>query len=140
MGKSVARVNKKSPGRAEVSAPSGECGVFSFDADRVRRVRRSMLSDDAAVAVADLFKAVASPVRAKILQALSAEELCVCDLAQVLEMSVSAVSHHLQYMRRAGVLRFRTEGKLVYYSAVDGCVLEMLSGALQHLGHRRGRR
>ncbi len=132
-------------GPEQDNAPRGEdstaeCQVFSFDADRVRRVQRSLLGDEVALAAADLFKAVANPTRAKILLALSCEELCVCDLAQVLEMSVSAVSHHLQHMRRAGVLRFRAEGKLVYYAAVDGCVLQMLHEALAHLGHRRRRR
>ncbi len=122
---------------ARADDPGAECQVFSFDADRVRRVRESLLGDEVALATADLFKAVANPTRAKILLALSSEELCVCDLAQVLEMSVSAVSHHLQIMRRAGVLRFRAEGKLVYYSAVDGCVLGMLNEALAHLGHGR---
>lgn len=111
----------------------GECEVFTFDADRVARVQSSMLSDETALATAEIFKALANPIRAKIMHALSCAQLCVCDLAQVLGVSVSTVSHHLQYMRRAGVLRFRTEGKLVYYAAIDGCVLKMLSGALAHL-------
>lgn len=114
-------------------AQDGACEVFVFDEERVARARAALLDDASAQDTAELFKMLAHPTRLQILRALADEELCVCDLAQVVGLSVSATSYQLQAMRRAGLLRCRSEGKLAYYRAADGFVLALLRDALQHL-------
>ncbi|MFQ5658286.1 MAG: ArsR/SmtB family transcription factor, partial [Candidatus Methylomirabilales bacterium] len=61
------------------------------------------------------------------------EELCVCDLAAVLEMSVSAVSHHLRLLRNLRLVKFRKEGRMVYYSLEDAHVIQIFLQALTHV-------
>ena len=112
---------------------TGECEVFLFDEERVGRARRALLPSGNAQDVAELFKLLAHPTRLQILRALSREELCVCDLAQVLGLSVSATSYQLQAMRRAKVVRYRAEGRLAYYRVANEVVLALLESALRHL-------
>ena len=76
---------------------------------------------------------LAHPTRVQILRALTDQELCVCDLAQVLELSVSATSYQLQMMRRAKLVRYRSEGKRAYYGVSDEFVLALLQDGLGHL-------
>jgi DNA-binding transcriptional ArsR family regulator len=112
---------------------AGTCEVLLFNEERVRRVREQMLSAFELQELADTFKLLAHPTRIRILRALSEEELCVCDLAQVLGLSVSATSHQLQAMRRMKLVRYRMAGKLAYYSMSDHYVLDLLNDALGHL-------
>lgn len=109
------------------------CEVFYIDEDRVGRVREAMLSDDLVEQTADTFKMLAHPTRVRILHALSDEELCVCDLARVLGLSISAVSHQLRPMRQMKLVRYRMEGKLAYYSLRDRFVLALLQDGIRHL-------
>lgn len=118
---------------APAGAQQGECEVFLFDEERVRRARLALLPDATAQDVAELFKMLAHPTRLQILRALAREELCVCDLAQVVGLSVSTISYQLQAMRRAQLVRHRAEGKLAYYRVTDAFVLALLEDALRHL-------
>jgi DNA-binding transcriptional ArsR family regulator len=78
-----------------------------------------------------MFAALADPTRLKILHALrSGEELCVCDVAHVLGMSVSAASHHLRKLRDLKILAYRTDGRMAYYSLRDRFVGDLASRAL----------
>lgn len=80
-----------------------------------------------------VFAALADRQRLKILCALkSGEELCVCDVAHVLGMSVSAASHHLRKLRDMRILKDRNDGRMMYYSLRDPFVAEMVSQALRH--------
>jgi len=108
------------------------CQVFVFDRERVERARKLLLSTEEAQEAGDFFKALAHPTRIQILRALGQEELCVCDLARVLGLSVSATSYQLQLMRRVRLVRYRNEGKLAYYRVADN-----LSRELLHLAARR---
>lgn len=128
----VASGGARTEARTEV-AEAGCCEVYYVDADRVGSVREAMLPDNLLEQVADTFKILAHPTRLKILRALATEELCVCDLAQVLGLSVSAVSHQLRSMREMKLVRFRSEGKLVYYSLRDRFVMALLEDAIGHL-------
>lgn len=92
-----------------------------------------MLPEDQIRQVAETFKILAHPTRIKILRALASEELCVCDLAQVLGLSVSAVSHQLRTMRQLKFVRYRMDGKLAYYSLRDQFGLALLDDGLRHL-------
>ena len=111
----------------------GICQVFAFDEDRVKRARAAMPTDDKLRDIADTFQILGHPTRVRIILALSHEELCVCDLAQVLELSVSATSHQLSAMRRMRLVRHRTEGKFAYYSLCDPFVAALLEDCVRHL-------
>ena len=115
------------------AAEDGTCKVFAFDEDRVNRARAAMPTDDKLRDIADTFQILGHPTRVRIILALSHEELCVCDLAQVLGLSVSATSHQLSAMRRMRLVRHRTEGKFAYYSLCDPFVAALLEDCVQHL-------
>jgi len=117
--------------------PDGEvgcCEVYFVDSERVERVRSQLVPDHQLQLAAELFKVFAHPTRLKILRALAQEELCVCDLAQVLDLTVSATSHQLRTMRQMRLVRFRTEGKLAYYTVCDERVCELLRLGQAHCG------
>ena len=117
---------------------AGACEVLVFDEDLVARARERILLDQEAQDVAELFKMLAHPTRVQILRALAEQELCVCDLAEVLGLSVSATSYQLQAMRRLKLVRYRREGKFAYYSVSGDFVLALLRDAQHHLGqHER---
>lgn len=87
--------------------------------------------------VGELFSTLADPTRIRILQALSlADELCVCDVAALLEISVSGLSHQLRLLRDRGVVTRRKVGRIVYYSLADGHVRHVLGDALRHAGEQ----
>ena len=118
------------------SAEELESGELSIvDPQAVRLVRDHPIDTDLTVQVAEIFKALADPTRVRILHALLHAELCVGDLAAVLEMSESAVSHQLRLLRGLRVVRARREGKLVYYAPDDEHVTRLFQLSLEHLGH-----
>lgn len=83
--------------------------------------------------LAELFKVFGDPTRIRILYALSAGELCVCDIASVLNMSQSAISHQLRVLKQISLVKFRREGKTVYYSLADSHVETILEQGLEHV-------
>ena len=85
-----------------------------------------MRAEDDYIDLADLFKMFADKTRVKILYALEQNELCVCDLAVVLSMTKSAISHQLKGLRLANLVKSRREGQIVYYSLADDHVKEIL--------------
>ena len=119
------------PSAEELS--SGELSIVDLEA--VRSVRDHPIGADMTTQVAEIFKALADPTRVRILHALLHAELCVGDLAAVLEMSESAVSHQLRLLRGLRVVRARREGKLVYYAPDDEHVTRLFQLSLEHLGH-----
>ena len=106
-----------------------------LDPAAVLLVREHALSEQQTAQLAEIFKALADPTRVRILHALSHAELCVGDLAAVLEMSESAVSHQLRLLRSLRVVRARREGKQVYYALDDEHVTRLFQLSLEHLGH-----
>ncbi|MDY7091616.1 MAG: metalloregulator ArsR/SmtB family transcription factor [Acidobacteriota bacterium] len=114
--------------------PDGACEVLLFDEELVKRARERILSDEQAQEIAEQFKMLAHPTRVQILRALADQELCVCDLAQVLDLSVSATSYQLQLMRRLKLVRYRRTGKFAYYRVSSEFVSAMLKDGLFHLG------
>lgn len=87
---------------------------------------------------AEMFAAFADPTRLKLLHALSGGEMCVGELAEILEVSVSAVSHQLRGLRVLRLVRARREGKMMFYSLDDDHVVSLLAIGLQHAGERNG--
>ena len=105
------------------------------DPDRVAAARTQVPSPEEATEVAELFRLLGDPVRARIMYALTgAEELCVGDLALAVGSSESSVSYALRLLRTAGVVRNRRDGRLIYYRLVDGYMAELL-GLLRRQVH-----
>ena len=114
----------------------GTCQVLVVDEDRVRRARAALLAGDLALDVAELFKVLSHPTRVGILRALAEETLCVCELAQVLGLSVSGVSHQLRDLRRLCLVEYRMDGKLAWYSIRDPFVLSLLAQGIDHVSDK----
>lgn len=98
--------------------------------------KAEMLADDTAQQLAETFKILGDPTRVKILHALSRRELCVCDIAAVVQMGQSAVSHQLRLLRGTRLVRYRKEGKMVWYSLDDDHIALLLSQGIEHIAHR----
>ena len=97
------------------------------DPDRVAAARKQLPSETETAEVAELFRLIGDPVRARILYALTgAEEMCVGDLALAVGVPENSVSYALRLLRTAGVVRKRRAGRLVYYRLVDGFMTELL--------------
>ena len=92
------------------------------------------IPDSAALqSISDIFKALSEPSRLKIVTALATCELCVCDLAAVSGSSESAVSHQLRILRNLKIVRYRREGKIVFYRLDDDHVKSLISQSIQHV-------
>lgn len=110
------------------------CEVFCSDEAKVHRLRGRVGEADG---LGNLFKALADETRAKILYCLSLEELCVCDVANIMAMSVQAVSHHLRLLRAMKLVKYRREGKLVFYSLEDEHVTNLIQEGMAHVHELR---
>ncbi|SHJ34760.1 transcriptional regulator, ArsR family [Desulfofundulus thermosubterraneus DSM 16057] len=87
--------------------------------------------------LSELFKVLGDETRTKILYLLSYRELCVCDLAEILEMSLPAVSHHLRLLKAMRLVKYRREGKMVYYSLDDDHIVNLIREAQAHFAEER---
>lgn len=122
--------------RGEAREWTEACELHVLDAEKVSRVRRRMLPEERFQELALIFAAIGDPTRVKIVFALSQGELCVCDLAALLGVSVSAVSHQLRLLRGLRVVRCRRAGRLAYYSLDDRHIAALLRQGLEHLTDR----
>ena len=109
------------------------CGVYCIHEEAVAEARQKMISDKTASALAELYKALGDPTRVKILFALMSRELCVCDLAAVIGASESAVSHQLRILRTLKLIKFRREGKILYYSLDVAHIENLFAQGLEHV-------
>ena len=113
------------------------CDVQSVNEIQVKRVQKQMPDAATLYQVADIFATLGDPTRARIVFALSKAELCVCDLAALLGMTISAVSHQLRVLRHLGLVKYRKQGRLAHYSLDDEHASELLAQALEHVSHSR---
>jgi len=112
------------------------CAVRLVDPDRVAAVRERMPDAGQVAELAQIFQVLAEPARARIVTALlEAGELCVCDLAAVVDQRETVTSQHLRVLRAASTVRNRRDGRMVYYSLADGHVRLLMDVALQHIAH-----
>ncbi len=95
--------------------------------------RDEIPSDEILYQMAELFKTFGDPTRIRILTALSCQEMCVCDIAELLGMSQSAISHQLRVLKQMELVKFRREGKTVFYSLADSHVSTILAQGLDHV-------
>lgn len=115
---------------------SDDCAVRIIDLDRVEATRARVLARPHAEAAAELFRLLGDPGRLQMLCALlEAGELCVCDLAAVVDMAESSVSHSLRLLRTAGIVRQRRAGRQVFYGLDDAHVRLLLDVSIEHVGH-----
>ena len=112
------------------------CAATQVDDERVAATRPLVVSAGEASGIADVFALLSDPSRVRVLFALlEAGEMCVCDLAEMVEMSPSALSHALRLLRTAGVLTNRRDGRMVRYRLADSHVRLLLDVTREHLGH-----
>jgi len=109
------------------------CDLVQIDLTRVRKIRAELVAQDAVEGLAETFSALGDPTRVRILDALSHGELCVCDLAAVLKLSQSAVSHQLRLLRGLRLVRPRRDGRVVFYSLDDQHIMSIFKQTLQHV-------
>jgi len=111
------------------------CEINCIHPEKVEKVKRELLSEDISQMVAGIFKVLGDSTRVKIINALLKEELCVCDLSNLLNMSQSAISHQLRVLRHMKIVKHRKEGKVVYYSLDDEHILNLFEQCLKHVKH-----
>lgn len=107
------------------------CGTLCVHQDKVEQVHMPQAEEIAAMA--ELFKLFGDPTRLKILLSLQQQELCVCDLAELIGMNQSAVSHQLRLLKQGRLVKNRREGKSVFYSLADSHVVTMLAQGMEHI-------
>ncbi len=109
------------------------CEVMQVHDPAVSRARAALPDEDELFDMAELFKIFGDSTRIRILCALACTELCVCDIAEVLSMSQSAISHQLRTLKQAKLVKNRRDGKTVYYSLADDHVQTIIGMAKEHL-------
>ncbi len=109
------------------------CEFLCVHEDTVRAVRGNLPGETVLTDLAELFKLFSDPTRLKILMCLSQHELCVCDLASLIEMNQSAVSHQLRLLKQGRLVKSRREGKSMFYSLADDHVLTVLAQGMEHI-------
>ena len=113
--------------RSDVAAPACD------GPHRASERKSAMMQPRAVEALADTFRVLGDPTRVRIVDALSGGELCVCDIATLVRMSESAVSHQLRLLRGMRLVRARRAGRLMYYRLDDHHIVELLKLALTHV-------
>ena len=110
------------------------CTDHTVHQSALNQVEHDLPGDEALYDLAELFKIFGDSTRVKILYALlEAEELCVCDIASLMDVTQSAVSHQLRVLKSSKLVKFRKEGKTVYYSLADDHVCRILSQGMEHI-------
>lgn len=109
------------------------CEYIHVHEDIVEKVNSRMPAEDKLYDLADFFKIFADSTRIKILYVLMCSEMCVCDVAQLLNMTQSAISHQLRTLKQMDLVKNRREGKTVFYSLSDGHIKTILSQGLDHI-------
>ena len=112
------------------------CNVRQIDAEKVQQGRALLLGDEVYSSTAEMFRALGDTSRAKIVFSLLQQELCVCDLAAVCDLSESATSQHLRILRGLRIVKVRRDGRMSHYSIDDDHIRVLLGVCLNHLHDR----
>lgn len=108
-----------------------ECTIIHSEV--IEKVRNQMLDEQKLKDTALLFKVLGDPTRVKIMHALFLSEMCVCDIAALLGMTQSSISHQLRVLKQARLVKYHKEGKVVYYSLDDDHIQSIFDQALLHI-------
>lgn len=112
-------------------SPICECNVIHQDA--VDLVKKNMPGGQTLIDLAELFRVFGDPTRVRIVCALFASELCVCDIASLLSMTQSAISHQLRILKQSRLVKYRREGKSVFYSLDDEHIRNIFAQGMDHI-------
>ena len=109
------------------------CNINIVEQEKVDLVKDRMPENGKLTDMAEMFKVLADPTRLQLVLALSNEELCVCDLTALTHVTASAISHQLRVLRNMKLVKYRKEGKMVFYSLDDDHVKNLIDDALEHI-------
>lgn len=109
------------------------CEFMHVHEEIVERVNQVMPGEEELFDLSELFKIFGDSTRIRILYVLFESEMCVCDIAQLLGMTQSAISHQLQVLKKSKLVKYRREGKTVFYSLADGHVRTILDQGMEHV-------
>ena len=109
------------------------CDIFCYNETKVEKIKSELLKDETMLELAEVFKVISDKNIAKILFSLKDNELCVCDISHILGISISAVSHQLRILRNNKLVKFRNQGKIVFYSLPDNKLINLLEEGLKFL-------
>ena len=112
------------------------CESREVHEDLLKLVNETLPEEEKLLDLAELFKVFGDSTRARILYVLHESEVCVCDIADILGMTISAISHQLRILKSARLVKFRKEGKTVYYSLADEHVKTILGMGMEHILER----
>lgn len=112
------------------------CNCNLIHEDIVNKVKKNMHKEETFYELAELFKVFGDATRIKILSILFQAEMCVCDMAALLGMTQSAISHQLRVLKQARLVKYRKEGKVVYYSLDDDHVNHIIHQGLLHIDEK----
>jgi len=112
---------------------SAHCDYIHLHEDVIRQVNGVMPDEEILYNLAELFKLFGDSTRIKILYVLSESDMCVCDIAHLLGMSQSAISHQLRALKQSRLVKYRREGKTVFYALADGHVRTILAQGMEHI-------
>ena len=110
-----------------------QCDYMHLHEKVIEQVQEEMPEEEILYDLAELFKVFGDSTRIKILYVLFQSAMCVCDIAQLLNMSQSAISHQLRVLKQAQLVKYRREGKTVFYSLADAHVNTILNQGLEHI-------
>ncbi|NLW40511.1 MAG: helix-turn-helix transcriptional regulator [Tissierellia bacterium] len=111
------------------------CSGSGVDSKVLKEIKEGLYEEETFHLLAQTFKALADPTRLKIIYLLAKSPLCVHDIADLLDMTQSAISHHLRLLRNLRLVKFKKEGKSVIYSLDDDHVLQLFHQGLDHVKH-----
>jgi ArsR family transcriptional regulator len=117
--------------KKELESCSEGCEVHD---DIINNVRYILPEEEILYDLAELFKVFGDTTRIKILYVLLESEMCVCDIAELLNMTQSAISHQLRVLKQSSLVKFRREGKAIFYSLADNHVVTILNQGMDHIG------
>jgi len=116
-----------------VKKQSDVCELFCYNKNKVNALKKSMLAGEKIIMLTDIFKVLSDATRTKILLALSKDELCVCDISHVVGLSISAVSHQLRLLRSLGLVKYRSEGRMAFYTLDNEHVIRLIDEGIRHV-------
>ena len=112
---------------------ANSCECLHDHTEAIKAVKALLPSDETLFELSDLFKLFGDTTRIKILYLLFEKELCVCDIAALLNMTQSAISHQLKVLKNSKLVKFRREGKVVFYRLSDNHVKSIIAQGMEHL-------
>ena len=109
------------------------CEITWIDKQKISDVKKKMKSEITIYRLSEIFKVLGDTTRVKIISALLVQELCVCEISELLGTTKSAVSHQLRILRNMRLVKYRKEGKMVFYSLDDNHITNLFAEGLKHV-------